>query len=132
MFATGHFLFGLVIPNAPALLAVTVALSVATNGLGLLVIAYARTQSQAQNVATLPVFLLAALGGYYVPRFYKPPSCARWHWPPQGWPMRAYQAILLQGQGLAHVWPSLAVLLGFGFVFFAAARLRFRFDELVA
>ncbi len=133
MFAAGHWLFGLALPNPAALLAVTVAISVAANGLGLLVTSYARTQSQAQNVATLLVFLLAAVGGCYVPRFYMPPIMRSLALAtPQGWAMRAYQAILLQGQGLGHVWPNLAVLMGFGLVFFVVALLRFRVDQVAA
>lgn len=115
--------------NPFALLAVTVAASLAATSLGLLIASLARTTEQVGSVGSLLVVTMAALGGVMVPRFAMP------GWmqtvglaTPHAWALTAYQDVLVRGAGLVAVLPAMAALLGFAGVFFAVAAVRFRWE----
>ena len=130
MFTVGHFVFGMKLGNDLAALAlVTVAVSLAATGLGILVAALAKSEQQVSGVTSLVILTLAALGGSMVPLFVMPDfmqSIARIT--PHAWALTAYQNIIVRGYGTAEVLPQVGVLMAFAAAFFGIALWRFRFE----
>jgi ABC-2 type transport system permease protein len=112
-----------------ALVAITVAASLAASGLGLLIAALARTTEQIGGLASMLVVTMAALGGVMVPRMAMPQSMqAVGLLTPHAWALTAYQDVLVRGAGLVSVLPAVGALLGFATLFFAVALVKFRWD----
>lgn len=125
MFAIGHFLFGMGLGQAPLALALlTVAVALAAVGIGLAAAAF-----KLASVLSMPLIVAALIGGCMFPADWLPQFIRTIaHAVPQFWAMSGYQAILVRGQGLAQVLPSIVVLLGFAVVFFAIAVQRLEFE----
>ncbi|HEV8269453.1 MAG TPA: ABC transporter permease [Thermoanaerobaculia bacterium] len=136
MFAAGVFLLprlgapALSLGTHPfALLAVSVAASLAATGLGLLLASLANTQEQLGGFGTLVVLTMAALGGVMVPRFAMPASMQRLGlFTPHAWALTAYQDVLVLGHGLVQILPAVGALLAFAVVFFGVALVKFRWE----
>jgi ABC-2 type transport system permease protein len=112
-----------------ALVAITVAASLAASGLGLLIAALARTTEQIGGLASMLVVTMAALGGVMVPRMAMPQSMQTVGLlTPHAWALTAYQDVLVRGAGLVSVLPAVGALLGFASLFFAVALVKFRWD----
>ncbi|MBX2998527.1 MAG: ABC transporter permease [Caldilineaceae bacterium] len=125
MFGVGHFLFGMGLGQDPlALLLMTAALVFAAVGIGLAAAAFGL-----ENVLTIPLIIAALIGGCMFPADWLPPvvqsvSLAI----PHTWAMNGFQAILVRGQGLVEILPSIAVLLAFALIFFIIAVRRLEFE----
>jgi ABC-2 type transport system permease protein len=130
MLGAARLLFGMSLGRSPAaLLAVSLAASLAAVGLGVLVSALGRTEARARNLTILVLLLLAALGGCFIPRFVMPPAMQSVGLlTPHAWALEAYQDILVRGGDLAAVAPEVGVLLGFAALFFGLGVWRFRFE----
>lgn len=136
MFAVGVFIMPLV--GAPklelgthpeALLLISLAVSLAATGLGLLITALAKTSEQISGLGTLLVVTMAALGGVLVPRFVMPDFMQTVGLiTPHAWGLDAYQDVLVRGYDTARILPEVAALMGFAVVFFGAALWRFKWD----
>lgn len=136
MFAVGVFIMPLV--GAPklelgshpeALILISLAVSLAATGLGLLIAALARTAEQIGGIGSLLVVTMAALGGVMVPRFVMPDFMQTVGLiTPHAWALTAYQDVLVRGYGVARILPEVAVLMGFAVVFFGVALWRFKWD----
>ncbi len=123
-------LFGMSLGHSPAgLIVVSLAAAASALGLGVLVSAIARTESQAAGLSVILILTMSALGGCFVPRFIMP------DWlrtlgliTPQAWALDAYQDLLVRGYGLREVLPQVGALLGFASLFFGIGVWRFRFE----
>jgi ABC-type multidrug transport system permease subunit len=112
-----------------ALFLVSLLVALCSTGLGVFIAALAHTEAQVGALSAVVLWILAALGGSFVPTFLmrgllKTLSAAT----PHSWALRAYNALFVYGRGLADVLPELGVLLGFTVVSFAIGIWRFDFD----
>lgn len=125
MFGVGHFLFGMGLGRDPlALLLMTAALVLAAVGIGLAAAAFGF-----ENVLTIPLIIAALIGGCMFPADWLPPVVQSVGLAiPHTWAMNGFQAILVRGQGLVQILPSIAVLLAFALIFFLIAVRRLDFD----
>ena len=130
MFSVGVMVFGMKLGYLPALVIVSLALAAAANGLGLLVAALGKTESQVNSLSVLLAITLSALGGMMVPTFIMPDLMkALSLFTPHAWALAGYHDIIIRGLGTKEVLTEVAVLLGFASFFFFIALWRFRFDE---
>jgi ABC-2 type transport system permease protein len=114
-------------PLATAMLVIATALFAAS--LGLLIGAVAKSEEQVIFLALIPMFLLAGLGGAWVPLEITPEAfqnVARFT--PLSWVVEGLKDIIVRGQGVEAIIPSVLVLLAYTAVLLALAVWRFRFE----
>ncbi len=135
IFAVANLAFDMPLGRSLAgLLAVTLAMGLASTGLGMVVAALARTDRQADSIGILLGFVLGALGGCFVigspVPLYKSggliETIARLT--PQAHALEGFDKLLNQGAGLASVLPQVGILCLFAFVFFLVAVWRFKYE----
>ena len=130
MFSIGVVVFGIKPGHLPALVVVSLALAAAANGLGLLVAALGKTESQVNALSVLLAITLSALGGMMVPTFIMPDLMKILSlFTPHAWALAGYHDVIIRGLGVKAVLTETLVLLGFASFFFVVALWRFRFDE---
>ncbi len=98
-----------------------------TASFGLLIAAFGKTPEAARGIAVFASLMLVMLGGAWVPTFIFP----QWLQTitviiPTRWAVDGMDAMTWRGLPLAESLPSMAVLLGFSFVFSALAVWKFR------
>jgi ABC-2 type transport system permease protein len=104
------------------LLLMSIALSAAALGYGILIAALARTTDQATTLGGVGNILLAALGGIMVPRFVMPETMQRIaDWSPMAWGLEGFLDIFLRNGSAYDVLPEAGSLLLFGCVTIALA-----------
>jgi ABC-2 type transport system permease protein len=136
LFAAGMFLLPLIGLDAlrlgndvPALILLVLSVALCCTTLGLLIASIARTEAQIGGLAALVLWVLAFLGGCFIPLFLINESMATiGQVTPHYWAVTGFYDLLTRGQGLAAVLDSIAVLLGFSAVFFVIGVRRFEFD----
>jgi ABC-2 type transport system permease protein len=129
MFAVGVVFFDLRLGNIPALILVSLALSAAANGLGLLVATIGRTEAQVNGLSVLLAITLSALGGMMVPAFVMPGFMKTLsQFTPHAWALAGYHDVMIRGLGMRDVLGETGVLFGFSALFFLLALWRFRFN----
>ena len=129
MFSVGVVFFGLRLGNLPALILVSLALSAAANGLGLLVAALGRTEAQVNGLSVLLAITLSALGGMMVPAFVMPDFMKTLsQFTPHARALSGYHDVIIRGLGVRDVLSEAGVLFGFSALLFLLALWRFRFD----
>jgi ABC-2 type transport system permease protein len=129
MFTVGVVFFDLRLGNMPALILVSLALSAAANGLGLMVAAIGRTEAQVNALSVLLAITLSALGGMMVPAFVMPGFMKTLsQFTPHAWALAGYHDVIIRGLGVRDVLGEAGVLFGFSALFFLLALWRFRFD----
>jgi ABC-2 type transport system permease protein len=130
MIVVGALVFGVKWGNSPsALLMVMVAFGLAATALGLFLAAVVRTTKQADGIGTLGVFMLAPLGGAWVPLEITPAAFQQIAQIfPTTWAMRGFTDVIVRGQGPEGVLLEALVLLGFAIVFFALGIWRFKYE----
>ena len=129
MFAVGVVLFGLRLGNVPALILISLTLSAAANGLGLLVAALGKTEAQVNGFSVLLAITLSALGGMMVPVFVMPDFMKTLsQFTPHAWALAGYHDVIIRGLGVKDVLGEAVVLIGFSALFFLLSLWRFRFD----
>lgn len=134
MFAVGIFvlpLFGapaLGLGEHPlALIPVAIAVSLAANGLGLLIAALSSTAEQASGMALLFILPMAVLGGVMAPRFIMPPMLQTIGLAsPHTWALQGFQDVIMRGANFSGIMLETTVLLLFAVVFFSLALWRLR------
>ncbi|MEZ5538955.1 MAG: ABC transporter permease [Pseudomonadales bacterium] len=105
-----------------SLVVMSIALSSAALGYGILIAALARTTDQATTLGGVGNILLAALGGIMVPRFVMPETMQRIaDWSPMAWGLDGFLDIFLRNGSLHDVLPEAGSLLLFGCVTIALA-----------
>jgi ABC-2 type transport system permease protein len=115
-------------PGATALVAFTAALCIA--GLGLLIGTIARTDEQAVVISLVMMFVLAGLGGAWVPLEVTGDTFqAIGHVSPIAWAMDGFKNITLRGLGLEAVLLPALALFGYALLFFAVATWSFRTSQ---
>lgn len=113
--------------GAALLMAVATALFAAS--LGLLIGALAKTEEQVIVFAMIPMFVLAGLGGAWVPMEIMPEGFQQFaRLTPLAFVMDGFQDILIRDQGLEAVILNVVVLLAFAVVLFAFAAWRFKYE----
>ena len=115
-------------PLATVLVVVLVALC--SSAFGILVAAFARTESQIGGLSMLLMYGMGLVGGCIIPlfileKFLGPLPMIVPHY----WANRALVDLMVRGRGLADVTLEMAVLLGFTVLFFAIGLWRFKFDK---
>jgi len=130
MLSVSSLLFGMSLGHSGAgLVAVSLAVAATATGLGVLVSAIVRTETQMSGLTVLLLLGLSAMGGCFVPRFIMPP------WlrtvglvTPHAWALDAYQDLLVRGYQFFEVLPKVGVLAAFAVLFFVIGVWRFRFE----
>lgn len=124
----GQLLLGLDYAREPlAALAMAVAMALWSAGLGLLIGALARSEEQVIVFSMIPMFLLSGLGGAWMPLELTGETFqAVGHLLPTAWAMDGLKNLVVRGQGLASVLPSVGVMLVYGAALFVLALWRFR------
>ena len=97
--------------------------------LGMLIAGLARTYAQANALANILMYSVAAFGGAWWPIEVTP----QWmqqaaQITPTYWAMQGFQDIVTRGLGLQAVLPEAAVLTGMGLFFLALGAWRFRYE----
>ena len=128
LFLTGRLLFGMSWGSEPwLLLPIMVSCSAAATGLGLLIAAVVKSESQVSAYATSAVIILAGISGCFMPRDWLPEvmqqiSLAT----PHAWALIGYDEVLTVAQpSLRVVGECSAALLGFAAIFLALGAWRF-------
>ena len=129
MFGVAHVLFGMAFGNPAALVAVSLALAAAATGLGVLIAALGKTETQVGGLASLLTLTSSAVGGCLMPTSIMPAFLQTLsRFTPHAWAMQGFQDVLVRGYGLAGILPEAGALLGFAVVFFLIGVWRFRFE----
>jgi ABC-type transport system involved in multi-copper enzyme maturation permease subunit len=114
-------------PLATVLMTAVTALFCAS--LGMLIGTAARSEEQVVVFSLVPMFLLSALGGAWVPLEFTPETFQRVAYlTPIAWVMDGYKDILVRGQGLEALTTALLILLAYAAGLLALALWRFRID----
>jgi ABC-2 type transport system permease protein len=115
--------------DIPALVLLVLAIALCCTSLGILIAAIARTEAQIGGIAGLVLWVLAFLGGSFIPLFLINESMATLgQVTPHYWAVTGFYDLLTRGQGLDAILDSIAVLLVFSAVFFAVGAWRFEFE----
>jgi ABC-2 type transport system permease protein len=141
LFAVGNALFEMPLGESPqGLLALTLALALASTGLGMLVGSIARTSKQAGSIGLVLGFVLffasGSIGAYTSNtgdvtgvglrsegfKFYMAQLTPHAH------ALDGYLKLMLERDGLVDILPNIVALLAFAVVFFLVAMWRFKFD----
>jgi ABC-2 type transport system permease protein len=111
-------------PAATLLVAVCAAACIAA--LGLLIGTLARSEEQAIIFSLVPMFVLAGLGGAWVPLEVAGPTFVTiGHFLPVAWAMDGFKSVAIRGLGVQAVLLPAAVLIAYGLAFFLLATWRF-------
>ncbi len=114
-------------PVAMLLLAVTMALWTAS--LGLLIGTLAKTEEQTIIFAMIPMFILSALGGAWMPLEVTGKAFqTAGHLLPTAWAMDGIQNIIVRGLGLESALLPAGIMLAYAVALFALAAWRFKFE----
>jgi ABC-2 type transport system permease protein len=131
LLTAGGMLFGLTVRGSMVgLVLLVLAFALFLMGFIVATVASCRTFQQLLAVSNLGAIGFAGIGGALTP-LSTLPSWASAISPatPVYWAMKGFKHILLDGEGLTSVLPSVGVLTGAGVVLFAIGARRFRFDE---
>jgi ABC-2 type transport system permease protein len=127
MLGTGWLLFGLTWADWPAFLLAVAMLAAAAAGLSVAVATFLPSPEMGATVAGPIAFVLAMLGGCLWPLELVGPALARaGHLTPHAWALEALRDVGVDGDGLAHVAPDLAVLAAMTLALVAVGGLRLR------
>jgi ABC-2 type transport system permease protein len=128
----GQFVLGvgyLRSPAGTALVALSAAVCVAA--LGLLIGVMAHSDEQAIIFSLVPMFVLAGLGGAWVPLEVTSPAFqVIGHATPLAWALDGFKDITIRGLGIASIFKPALILFGYAVVFFSLATWRFRRTEV--
>ncbi len=121
-----NVIFGVPLGNAPlALVLVIVSTALAIAGMGILIAALARNETQAGVVAIFIVLAMAAISGSLLPQV-KVPGLS--FITPHHWAMEGIQNVISRGMGVEGVLLQSGVLLGMAVLFFAIGAARFKYE----
>ncbi len=112
-------------PLATMLIAVTSSLCIAA--LGLLIGVIARVEEQAISFSLICMFVLAGVGGAWVPLEYTGKTFQTiGHVSPLAWAMDGFKNVLVRGLDVQSAWLPAAALLGYAVLFFGLAAWKFK------
>ena len=97
-----------------ALTLMSLVVSMASVGYGLMIGTIAKTHQQAAAFGSISVIILAAMGGLWVPIYLMPPFMRTFStYSPMNWAITGYYNIFLRGGSLIHILPEVTRLLLF-------------------
>ena len=130
LFSVGHLVFGMWLGNSViGLILLIIATAFAATGLAMLIASICKTRAQASGVSLLIVLSMSALGGSWWPLYIVPEWLQKVaHITLTAWSMSAFNNLLIYGEGLVSILPSIAVLSGMGVVFLLVSVRLFRFN----
>ncbi len=112
-----------------ALILVSLLIGLCSSSFGVLIAAFARTESQVSGLSQVALWVMGALGGAFMPRFLMGDFLNTISQViPHSWASEAYYDLLLRGKDLAAVGPEMGVLTAFTVIFFAIGLWKFDFD----
>lgn len=112
-----------------ALVVLTALVALCSTGLGLLIAAVARTETQSGALSAVVLWVLGALGGSLFPTFLMSgPMKTVSSLTPHAWALTAYNTLLVYSGGLGDILPQLGVLAGFTAAFTLIGLRRFRYE----
>ncbi len=115
----------------PALLIVTIAVSLAATGYGILIGTVSTTQEQSSIFGSISVVILAALGGIWVPIFMMTETMVKVSkLSPLNWGLNAYYDIFLRDEPVSGILHYALYLLAFAMACIMAAWLYNRYKNL--
>jgi ABC-2 type transport system permease protein len=110
-----------------AVLLISIASAAFVAALGLMIGTLAKTEEQAISFSLIPMFVLAGLGGAWVPLEVTGKAFQTiGHLSPVAWVMDGFENLLVRGLGFNSVLLPVAVLAGYSVLFFAIAAWKFR------
>lgn len=128
----GWLVYGLPYFHQPlALLAVSGAYALVLASMGLLIGSVAKTDEAVVILTMVPMFVLSALGGAWLPLEFFPPriKTVAHIVTPTAWALEGFQDIIIRGQGLSSVALASGVMLAWAAVLFTLAIWRLKFVE---
>lgn len=132
LFGIAAGVFNMPLGNSlPGLILITFALSLAATSIGLLLGSATKTGKQAGAFGLVLGFVLAGLGGALLSfRVYESEGVLGLvgMLTPHAHALEGYNRIMVDGLGVAAVWPQALILVGFSIIFFLAAMWLLKFD----
>ena len=121
----------LTLGNEPlALILASLMIALCSTTLGLLIAAIARTEAQVGGFASVVLWIMAAVGGSFIPNFLLGDFLGTvGKVVPHYWANRAYNDLFVRGLGLADILPELGALLAFTVAFLIIGMWRFSFEK---
>lgn len=132
LFGIGAFVFHMKIAGSvPALVCVSLAVSLSAVSLGMLVASFGGTEKQIGSVAPVVLLVMGLIGGCMFPRILMPEAMKQLgHVVPQSWALDAYTDLLVRtGVGFADVATPIIAITGFAVLFAGFGLWRFRFER---
>ena len=126
----GQYAFGVNWGQAPlALVLLLLAFSFSLTSLGMLIAGVAKTYAQANALANILMYSIAALGGAWWPIEITPEWMQRVaQLTPTYWAMQGFNDIITRGLGVQAVLPEAIMLLVFGIIYLSIGVWRFRYE----
>jgi len=129
MFTAGHLLFGMTFGDPLALAVISMALSAAATGLGIMIAAMGKTDTQVGGLTSLLTLTMSALGGCLMPTYIMPDFLQEIsQLIPHKWAMQGFQDVLVRGYGVEGIMGEAGILLVFAAAFFLTGLRLFRFE----
>jgi ABC-2 type transport system permease protein len=125
MFVWGMVAFRLdLLHHLPGFVLMTVVTAAAAAGFGLMLAAFCRTRAQLGSIATIVILCSSAVGGSMFPRFLMSESLQRAGLVTfNAWALDGYVKVFWRNAPLADLAPQVGMIVAFGVVFLAVARL---------
>lgn len=112
-----------------ALVALLLVFAISSIAFGIMLGAFVKTEGQASTLSIASGMTMALLGGCWYPGELFPEAAQMvTKFFPTGWAMQGMTDIVIRGQGLAEVLPTIGVLAAFAVVFFTIGVWRFRYE----
>jgi ABC-2 type transport system permease protein len=140
LFGVCYILFDMPLGDPLGLLVLTLALALATTGLGMLLGSLVQTRRQAGSIGMLSAFVLWFASGFTSFRLDLGGGAIQFDVPiegikfyisqltPHAHAIKGYYNLMIYGADLGQLLPNIAALLGFAAVFLSVAIWRFKFD----
>jgi ABC-2 type transport system permease protein len=121
---------GLTLGEDPlAVVVIVIVMALCAAGLGVLIAAFARTESQIGGGSAVLLWVMGALGGAFFPTFLLEGFLGQaGKAVPHYWAGKALYGVLARGQSLSDITTEIAILLGFTLLFWLVGVWRFDFD----
>jgi ABC-2 type transport system permease protein len=132
LFGIGAAAFGMkVAGSVPALVVLSLCVTLCAVCLGLLFASIATTEKQLGGIGSVVLLVMGLLGGCMFPRLVMPEAMRQiGHVVPHSWALDGYYDVLVrQGTSIIDIAPSIGALLGFAALFAALGIWRFEFER---
>ena len=128
MFLFAWLIFGLDLTiNIPALILMIIATAFAVSGIGIFLAAIAKTRQQAQNMSTIIILIMSAIGGSMIPIFIMPLILQKFALLSVNyWGIQGFYDIFWRNLPLKAILPKIFILLSIGIFMASASILLFK------